>query len=116
MAKYTVKSPIKYNDERHEIDAVVEIDAKAAKQLLELAAIEPFVEAKSSNTGPTDPAERLEAIKSAIASFDPSDTSLWTKGGFPNLDALEARLAWRPTASERDKAFTEMQPNASSEA
>lgn len=120
MPKYTVKSPI--NDgERHEIGAIVELDDKTATPLLERGDIEPFVETRSSgagntdNTGPTDAAERLDAIKGAIASLDKNDTSLWTKGGFPTLDALEAKLDWRPAASEREQALAEMQPPAPTE-
>lgn len=115
MPKYTVKSPI--NDgERHEIGAVVELDDETAKPLLERGDIEQAaLSSGAGNTGPTDSAERLDAIKGAIASLDKNDTSLWTKGGFPTLDALEAKLDWRPAASEREQALAEMQPPAPTE-
>jgi hypothetical protein len=118
MPKYTVKSPIKDADGRHEIDAVVDLDDKAAKPLLDEGVIEPFVEAKPSNTGnagPTDPVERIEAIKAAIAGLDKDDKRAWTKDGRPNLDALSEAAGFRVTAAERDQAFIELQPDAPTE-
>lgn len=115
MPKYTVKSPIS-DGERHEIGAIVELDNRIAKPLLDRGDIEPFVEPGSSstgnsnNTGPTDSAERLDAIKNAIAGLDTNDKAAWTKDGRPNLDALEKSLGWRPTAGERESAWAELKP------
>ncbi len=110
MPKYTVKSPLNHDCKEHAVGAPVELDEKTAAPLLAVGAVEPEA-TPSVPSGPTDTTERLEAIKSAIAGFDKNDASLWTKGGHPNLDALEKSLDWRPTAAERDRAWQELKPN-----
>ena len=105
MPKYTVKSPLNHDGEEYAIGATVEMDERSAAQLVGTveAAVEPPPPA-----GPIDPAERLAAVKGAIDTLDPNDKTAWTKGGSPSLDALEARLGWRPAASERDQAWAEL--------
>ncbi len=109
MPKYTVKSPLHHDGKEYAIGATVEMDERAAASLA--GVVEPEAE-KSPPAGPTDPAERLAASKTEIGALDPNVKGLWTKDGRPNLDALEGRLGWRPTAPERDQAWEELKPKA----
>ena len=61
------------------------------------------------NKGPEDPEVRLAAIVEAIGALDATDESLWTKGGQPTVEALEAVLTWDITAAERGEAWTRHQ-------
>lgn len=54
---------------------------------------------------PTDPAERLAAIKGAIAQLDPDNPEHFTKGGKPQVEAIEAVLGYGVSAAERDAAI-----------
>ena len=58
----------------------------------------------SSSTAPTDPAERLVAIKAAIAQLDKDDKALWMKNGQPQVAAIVAITGWAVTAAERNEA------------
>ena len=50
--------------------------------------------------------ELQAAIRGAIEALDPANASLWTKGGKPEVKALEARLGFDISAAERDEAWT----------
>lgn len=50
---------------------------------------------------------RIGKIREVIAKMDARDASLWTGDGKPKTEVLEARLGWKPTAKERDDAWTE---------
>ena len=63
----------------------------------------------AKNKGPEDVAERLEAIKGAIAQLDRENPEHFTKGGKPQVEAIEAVLGWNITAAERDAAWESMQ-------
>ena len=60
---------------------------------------------------PTDPAERLIAIKAAVAKLDAADKSLFTASGKPKTEALEHVLGqgWIVSAAERDQSIDEGQ-------
>lgn len=72
----------------------------------EVQAAELAKPAENLSAVPTDPAERLAAIKAVIAKLDPADASLFTKGGKPTIEAIAAALGkgWVVTAAERDQA------------
>ncbi len=109
MPKYTVKSPLRHDGKDCAVDSPVEMDEKTAAPLIAVGAIEPESE-KAPPAGPTDPAERLSAIKDAISRLDKDNKKLWTKSGLPDLAALEYVLEWRPAAPERDQAWQELNP------
>lgn len=58
---------------------------------------------------PTDPAERLAAIRAAVSQLDKEDASLWTGAGKPKTEAIVAITGWPVTAAERDAALVEVQ-------
>ncbi|WP_306602503.1 hypothetical protein [Azonexus sp.] len=105
----------------------VEVDEAAKKrldqeQMLEVSETKPAAfddvpagdsaatsTAAGSGTGtpadaPTDPAERLAAIRAAIAGLNKEDATLWTKGGKPTMEAVAAVTGWPVLAAERDAA------------
>lgn len=61
-------------------------------------------ETKPPADAPTDPAERLAAIRAAIDGLDKEDESLWMADGRPKVDAVSKITGWLVTASERDEA------------
>lgn len=111
MPKYIVKSPLEHDLARFEIGAEIELSEKDAAPLLghtvELKA------APVANTGPTDPAERLAAVKAAIASLDKDNKDIWSKDGRPKMNAVSEAAGFLVTAAERDQALAEMQSGGS---
>ena len=85
-----------------ESDAPNEADPSGATS----AATSSGTSAAASGTGataaPEDPAERLTAIRAAVAQLDLADAALWTSGGKPKTDAIAAITGWPVTAAERD--------------
>ena len=111
MPKYTVKSPLSHDGKDYPIGSLVEMDEKVAAQLV--GTVEPSAaSAPPAPVGPTDPVVRLADIKAAIGMLDPNNKDSWTKSGLPNMDSLEGQLGWRPTAVERDQAWSELTPPA----
>lgn len=110
---------------------VVVDDATAARlkseQMLEVSETRPddFVEPSAGDSAtqpestapesgtpaavPTDPAERLAAIRVAIGQLDTSDPALFTASNKPKTEALAALTGWPVTAAERDAATVEAQ-------
>lgn len=62
-------------------------------------------EGDQAPAGPTDPEERLAAIRDAIAQLDPENPEHFTKDGKPQVAAIEAILGYNITAAERDAAM-----------
>lgn len=58
---------------------------------------------------PTDPQERLAAIAEASKGLDPDNAELWTKGGLPQVKAIEDVLGYDITAEERNEAWERVQ-------
>ena len=58
------------------------------------------------------------AIQDAIGRLDPADSTKWTKGGKPDVKALEKLLGFDITAAERDSAWAavELRRQATAEA
>lgn len=85
-----------------ESEAPNEADSSGATS----AATSSGTSAAASGTGvtaaPEDPAERLAAIRAAVAQLDPTNATLWTSGGKPKTDAIAAITGWPVTAAERD--------------
>ena len=52
---------------------------------------------------------RSEAIHNAILSLDTDDETLWTKGGVPQVKAIEAEVGFDIQAKERDEAWAKIQ-------
>lgn len=101
---------------------VEDVDAATVKrlkeeQMLEVSEtkpddyVDPAAQAAAPTT-PTDPAERLAAIKDAIGKLDKADAAFWTGGGMPKLPAIAAVLGWEvanaPLQVERDAAWAEI--------
>jgi len=130
---YDVKSSIRHSGNLYRPDDddlnIIELTAKEAAPLIACNAIskEPredkaASEKKPSNVSPikspaendggdkdkapTAPAERITAIKAAIATLDKGDESLWLKDGeTPDVKAIEAVLGYDITAGERNEAM-----------
>lgn len=99
----------------------VEVDDATAKrlqeeQMLEVSADVPadYVAesaapaADAAPTVPTDPAERMAAIKDAIAKLDKADAALWTGTGMPKVPAIAAVTGFDVTQAERDAVWVEI--------
>lgn len=65
-------------------------------------------EALGGKTAPEDQAERLAAIKAAIAQLDTSDTALFTASNKPKTEAIAAITGWPVTAAEREAVLATM--------
>lgn len=97
---------------------VEDVDAATVKrlkeeQMLEVSETKPddYVEpsaAGAAPTAPTDPAERLAAIKEAIAKLDKDNAALWTGTGMPKVPAIAAVTGWEVAQAERDAAWAEI--------
>jgi len=96
---------------------VDDVDAATAKrlkeeQMLDVSETEPadYVDpdAAKKSVAPTDPAERLAAIKDAIATLDKADAALWTGTGMPKVPAIAAVTGWEVTQAERDAVWAEI--------
>jgi hypothetical protein len=105
MKKYILKTPVKFLDGIRQVGETVELDEKAAGELIEIGALEEV--ADSTTAAPTDSAARLAAILSAINQLDQEDAALWLKDGRPNTAVLEQVLGWKVAAAERDTAYTD---------
>lgn len=108
MPKYTVKSPLDHDQERFEIGAEIELSEKDAAPLLGHT-VELKV-APAGNSGPTDPAARIEAVKVAIAGLDKDNKDIWSKDGRPKMNAVSEAAGFTVTAAERDQALAELSP------
>lgn len=96
----------------------VDVDAATAKrleeeQMLEVSADVPadYVAAPAAGSAsavPTDPAERMAAIKDAIGKLDKADASLWTGTGMPKVPAIAAVTGFDVTQAERDAVWAEI--------
>ncbi len=100
----------------------VEVDAATEKrlkeeQMLEVSETEPEGYAAGQQDAgqgnapivPTDPAERIAAIKDAISHLAAADSSMWTSSGLPKVPAIVVVTGWEITAAERDAAWAEIQ-------
>lgn len=112
--QYPVKSPVKHGGTRH-IDGTVTMDEKLAEPLIKSGVLGKATDAPAANTGPTDEAERKNAIKVAISQLDKADTTKWTGAGVPRTDALQVVLGWAVSGAERDAAWAEVQAESKAE-
>jgi len=83
------------------------------EQMLEVSETKPadYVDpatAGAAPTAPTDPAERLAAIKDAIGKLDKDNAALWTTTGMPKVPAIADVTGWDVTSAERDAAWAEV--------
>lgn len=114
--EYTVDTPLRFNGQVYHPDKedqnTVEMTDKEAKPLLAIGAISIKGAADSTNTqnAPTDPTERLAAIKDAIGKLKPGNEAHWLKDGkTPEVKALVDLLGWDIKAEERNQAMLELQ-------
>lgn len=134
---YRVDSPIRHNGEFYRPDDeelnTIELTDKEAKPLLAIGAISEIndeqvtapeggkgtagakagagtTDGAGTKEAPTDPAERIAAIKEAIGKLEPGNEAHWLKDGkTPEVKALEELLGFGIKAGERDQAFAELQ-------
>ena len=78
----------------------IELDEAHATPLLEAGAIAPPEGACGHG---------LEEVQAAIGGLDRDDPGLWTKGGKPRTEALEAVLGRNVDSAERDAAWASWQ-------
>lgn len=67
--------------------------------------LDPALGTEETPEAPTDPEERLAAIRKAIAQLGPENPEHYGKSGKPHVEAIEAILGWNITAAERDAAL-----------
>jgi len=104
MKTFEVKSPLKLDGNRYAIGDQVEIgETKLAKQLEAAGVIGGAAAKVSEPAAPTDEAERLAAIKDAVAKLEPGD---FTSGNDPKpkVDAVSNLLGWDTSRAEITKA------------
>jgi len=112
MPDYLVKQPLKFDSDDYDVGETVTMDAKQAKSLLEIDALESAAEAKKPEKKAAVKAEKPTdgtlnaAIVEAIAGLDVANEKLWTQtAGVPQTAALSAALGYAVTATERDAAL-----------
>lgn len=112
MAKksYVVQNPIKYDGNEYSVGKNIELEDKEAENLRAIGAISEAVADK--NLAPTDEAERIAAIATAIGQLDVANPALWTSGGAPKTEGLTAITGWPVAAKDRDAAWAELQKNS----
>lgn len=106
MPKYIVLSPIKM-PEGIVREGEVSLSEEDAAPLISLGVLGDQVVEESAD--PTDPAERLAAIREAIGNLDKGTESNWISGGRPDIAALSQLLGWKVAAKERDAAWAAFQ-------
>lgn len=140
---YRVKTPLRFNGDVYHPDDeeknTVEMTDKEAKTLLAMEAISEVTGEKvaapeggngtagategagttdgaGATDAPTDPADRMAAIKDAISKLEPGNKEHWLKDGkTPEVKALEELLGWDIKAEERNQAMQELQAEAAKE-
>lgn len=106
--KYRVRGLLDLDRIEYRTGDSVEIDDEAmAAHLIEVGVIEP-PQRRRRDVSAKEPPEG-QSVVDAIESLDPEDTSLWTAGGAPTVDALERVLERDVSASERDRAWAAVQ-------
>lgn len=65
-----------------------------------------FDAAGSMPPGGTGEEGREAQIVGAVRGLDPNDKTLWTRGGSPKVEAIEATLGFDIDSAERDAAWT----------
>lgn len=76
----------------------------AGKDVIDLSANQT----PAAGTAPTDPAERIAAIITAIGQIDPTDADLFTGAGVPKTESIIAITGWPVSAKERDAAWAQI--------
>lgn len=107
---YTVLSPVDHDQERFEIGSSISLEDTDAAALLTAKAIElaTAVQPTAPAGAPTDDAERISAIVSAIGNLDPADATLFTGAGVPKTESLTAITGWPVAGKDRDAAWSQV--------
>jgi hypothetical protein len=109
---YTVLSPIRHDGKDYEIGGTIGMDNEQASTLVEIGVLSymgGFAPVEKSAGAPTDPEERLTAIKAAIGTLDSNNLDLWLKDGRPSGEAVAAVTGWPVAAAERNTAWAALQ-------
>lgn len=132
LVECQAETPIRYNGKDYAVGDPMALDADTFERLHAKQAVsvpEPTAgddeTDKDANTGsegseggegkaeaPTEPAERLSAIKEAIAGLDLSVDANKTTDGRPDCNALTEALGWKVGAAERDEAWAAVKAEA----
>ena len=108
MAKFRVLGLLDYDRVEYRPGDSVEIDDEViSARLVRDGVIAPARPRRGSE--PKEPPEGLSEVAAAIEELDPEDTSLWTAGGAPTVDALERVLGRDVSGAERDRAWAAVQ-------
>lgn len=99
------RDPIQYTRQRYEPGSELEVPADVAAGLLASGAADQVPAVQSSDPDP----DRAEAIRAAIATLEPGNEDHWTKGGKPEVRALEATTGLKNiSAAERDRVWADI--------
>ena len=82
------------------LDALRQAPAEAVRAFFERVGEDPEIRAKLD-----DIAAEAVSIEDAIRRLDPDDPTLWTGGGKPRVEAVEALLGHQISSDERDAAW-----------
>lgn len=110
---YKTLSPVDHDQKRFGVGEFFGLEDKDAAPLLAVKAIElaPVAQTAAAGAGsavaPTDNAERIAAIVTAIGKLNVDSPELWTGGGMPKTDALSVITGWPVAAKDRDAAFAQ---------
>ena len=127
---WRVIEPIEHDHVRHEPGTEITLTDAVAAPLIAAGAIALItpgddadveaVDVEVEEVVETDDAEtettEVTPIAAAIAKLDPDDPAQWTRGGAPQVSALEALLDRDVTSAERDAAWAAYQATPGVEA
>lgn len=85
----------------HELD----LSAEVLEELKQAEGVTIAAEAQASAARPETEEELLAAIRAAVETLDRNNPDLWTSGGKPKVEAVEAVLGYGITAADRDRAL-----------
>lgn len=113
MPEYVLKTPLKTAEGVVPPGQTVELSKKDGDALVACEAVEAAKVAKAkTNAKPADAEALTAAIVDAIGQLDKDKAENWTKGGVPQVGAIEAVLGYEISAGERDAAWTAFQAEA----
>lgn len=113
MPGYVLKTPLKTAEGVVPPGKTVELSEKDGEALVACEAAEAVKAGKTkANAKPADAVALTAAIAEAIGKLDKDKVENWTKGGVPQVGAIEAALGYEISAGERDAAWTAFQAEA----
>lgn len=102
---YTVTSPLKCDGERYAVGDPIELTSARGAHLVAAGAVKAPERDAEELAGEAAELEREQAIAEAIGQLDPENPDHFTKGGKPEVAAVEAITGFDISAKERDQVW-----------